>query len=633
VFRSETTPGGERRLRSRLGTRLALVVLPLAALPLLLLGGAAYLRARAILEQQAVSQLASDVSIQGLTLQDFAVERNRFLQLASTALSLRSPLTQMRAARPGSTAYTTNRDLVRSALRSLRTQESQILFSDALIVHFPDGEVLAASDNGLEGEILPAVASGEISTTAIETRRIFDDGMLAPGNLAFVTTTPLLFPVEPDVVLVAVNRGRRAAELLQALQTPWEDRSPYGLGIGEAYLAVPPETFVHVDRNSSAPLIRPAYDLVFDLAADRPTGSFRAASPEGEPQLGVYEWLPEWDLGVVLVLPQTAVFSELNSFAPFMAVLVVLSVLVSTVVVAYFGSRMLRPLGTLTEFSERISRGEWQHRVPQDREDELGALAGALNRMAEELSGLYRSLEARVEERTRQVRTAAEVARAVTSTPQLEDLLRRAVELIRERFGFYHVSIFLLDAEGQNAVLRESTGQVGAVLKARGHRLAVGSQSIIGWVTANNQARIASDVGRDPVHLSNELLPETRAEAAVPLQVAGRVLGALDVQSTESSAFTPEMLEVLQTLADQLSAAILNARLAQESAQAADRARIVSQVTSQITGVLEMEQVLQTAAEALHRTLGQPEVVIRLVPPAGIEPELPAGDDGNGREA
>jgi hypothetical protein len=90
---------------------------------------------------------------------------------------------------------------------------------------------------------------------------------------------------------------------------------------------------------------------------------------------------------------------------------------------------------------------------------------------------------------------------------------------------------------------------------------------------------------------------------------------------------------VLQTLADQLSAAILNARLAQESALAADRARVVSQVTSQITGVLEMEQVLQTAAEALHRTLGQPEVVIRIVPPTGIEPEAPPGGDGNGRES
>src|SRR4030042_2679722 len=101
--------------------------------------------------------------------------------------------------------------------------------------------------------------------------------------------------------------------------------------------------------------------------------------------------------------------------------------------------------------------------------------------MAEGLSGVYRALEQRVEERTRQIRAASEVARAAISTPDLEELLRRAVGLIRERFGYYHASIFLLDDSGENAVLRASTGDVGEALIARGHRLKVGSQSIIGW--------------------------------------------------------------------------------------------------------------------------------------------------------
>ena len=108
------------------------------------------------------------------------------------------------------------------------------------------------------------------------------------------------------------------------------------------------------------------------------------------------------------------------------------------------------------------------------------------------------------------------------------------------------------------------------------------------------------------------------------MQVAGRVLGALDVQSAEPGAFTPEMIEVLQTLADQLSAAIQNARLAQESAQAADRSRLISEVSSQFSGMMDIERVLETAAHTLHRVLGQPEVVIQLTPP-GTAP--PNGDE------
>jgi GAF domain-containing protein len=288
---------------------------------------------------------------------------------------------------------------------------------------------------------------------------------------------------------------------------------------------------------------------------------------------------------------------------------------------------MLRPLGRLTEFADRISRGELDHRVPETRNDEIGALSSSFNRMAGDLSGLYGSLEARVEERTRQVRTAAEVARAVTSTPNLDDLLRRAVDLIRDRFGYYHVTIFLLDDAGTNAVVRESTGEVGQLLKARAHSLPVGSPSVIGWVTANNQGRIATDIGLDPFHLKNELLPETRSEAAVPLQVAGRVLGALDVQSKEPNALSPEALEVLQALADQLSTAIQNARLAQDSAVAAERARLLTAVTGQFGGLMDIESVLETAAHTLHRVLGQAEIVITLAPEAGT---VTQGGDGRG---
>jgi GAF domain-containing protein len=273
----------------------------------------------------------------------------------------------------------------------------------------------------------------------------------------------------------------------------------------------------------------------------------------------------------------------------------------------------------LTDFSQRLSRGEWKHRVPEDRTDEIGVLAISFNRMADELSGMYRSLEERVEERTRQIRTASDVARVVTSTPTLDELLRKAVELIRDRFGYYHVSIFLIDEAGENAILRESTGDVGQALIAKGHSLAVGSQSIIGWVSANNNPRIASDVGQDPIHFSNELLPETRSEAAVPLQVSGQVLGVLDVQSTQPNAFKPEDIEILQTLADQLSAAILNARLAQSSSQAAERSRFISDVTRQLSGLLDVESVMQTSGNALYRSMGRPEIVIQLSNPGAIE--------------
>ena len=622
MFRAQAPPAAAPRPRTRLGTRLALVLLPLVALPLVLMGTAAYVRSRAILRDQAVSQLSSAAQDQAQALRDWALVREQFLQLGSQRAALRTNLTTLMRTPPATPAHLQASAALQKDLSELLTRESQVLFSAVVLARVPDGVIVGASDPSMEGATLSPIADGALSTTTLETRPVFDDPLLAPGNLVFLTSAPILAPESemPDAVLVGVNRDLRVAQLIEQLQVLWQDRGAYRVEVGDAFLAVAPDALVRVERYSTSPVSAHEAHLVFGLAGKSAIGSFSNVEPGGLAQLGAYEWIPDWNLGVVLELPEATVFNELNSLAPFMIGLVILAVIVSTGIVLYVTARMLRPLGTLTLFSERISQGDWSHRVPQEREDELGTLAASLNRMAEELSGLYRSLEARVEERTRQIRTAAEVARAVTSTPQLDDLLRRAVDLIRERFGFYHVSIFLLDHEGKVAALRESTGQVGAVLKARGHSLLVGSQSVIGWVTANNQPRIASDVGRDPVHLANELLPETKSEAAVPLQVAGRVLGALDVQSAEPGAFTPEMVEVLQTLADQLSAAIQNARLAQESAQAADRSRLISEVSSQFSGLMDIDRVLETAAHTLHRVLGQPEVVIQLTPPGSIPP-------------
>lgn len=291
--------------------------------------------------------------------------------------------------------------------------------------------------------------------------------------------------------------------------------------------------------------------------------------------------------------------------------------------------RLVQPIRRLVEAAQRLGAGEFDIKVPADSADELGILASTFNTMAEELAGAYRSLERRVEQRTRQVRTAAEVARAATSIPNLQELLRRAVELICERFGYYHAAIFLLDESGKIAILREATGEAGAALVARGHHLPVGSPSIIGWVTANGQPRVAYDVSHDPSHLRSELLPGTRSEAAVPLQVGGRILGALDVQSLEPNAFGPEDLYILQMLADQLSAAIQNARLAERSALAAERARLISEMTTAMAGATDIERIVRTAGHFAHRALNQPEVVVRLVT---SEDRAQAGESVTGSE-
>jgi GAF domain-containing protein len=181
--------------------------------------------------------------------------------------------------------------------------------------------------------------------------------------------------------------------------------------------------------------------------------------------------------------------------------------------------------------------------------------------MAGRLRELIESLEERVSDRTRSLQAAADVSRATTSLRDPDELLRQVVNLVQDRFDLYYVGLFLVDEVRQWAVLRAGTGDAGQTMIAQGHRLAVAGDSMIGRCVANDQARIALDVGQEPVRFENPLLPETRSEMALPLHSRGQVIGAMTVQSAVEAAFDEADIAVMQTMADQVAIAIDNARL------------------------------------------------------------------------
>jgi signal transduction histidine kinase/DNA-binding response OmpR family regulator/putative methionine-R-sulfoxide reductase with GAF domain len=209
-----------------------------------------------------------------------------------------------------------------------------------------------------------------------------------------------------------------------------------------------------------------------------------------------------------------------------------------------------------------------------------------------------------------QLETAAEIARDTTGTLSLDVLLSRSINLIRERYGYYHASIFLIDEAGRYSVVRESTGLAGEEMKRRGHRLEVGSTSVIGQVTASGNTLVINDVSRDPTHRFNPLLPETKAEMAIPLKIGSRqvgdliegqpvIIGALDVQSNSPDAFSPDDVAVLQILADQLAVAVDNARSYELAQQAVSETRQRAQ---------EMEDLYQASQSLTRTSLGLFEV-------------------------
>ena len=184
-------------------------------------------------------------------------------------------------------------------------------------------------------------------------------------------------------------------------------------------------------------------------------------------------------------------------------------------------------------------------------------------------------LEKRVEERTAglsnktdQLRAASYIARQTAAIQDLDTIFKVVANLITDQFGFYHTGIFLMNETADEVVLVAASSDGGKRMIEKGHSLVVGLEGVVGLAAGQKKPRIALDLGADAVFFNNPDLPKTRSEVALPMIVREKVLGILDIQSDQPSAFTMEEIDVLQTLVDQVAVAIENTRLLEE-AQAA----------------------------------------------------------------
>ena len=211
-----------------------------------------------------------------------------------------------------------------------------------------------------------------------------------------------------------------------------------------------------------------------------------------------------------------------------------------------------------------------------------------------------------------QFETAAEIARDISSSLDLDELLFKAVDLIRSRFDFYHAAVFLKDLPGEFVVIREATGEAGAQMKRMGHKLGIGSKSVVGFVAGKGELLVVNDTSRDATFFANPLTPKTRAEAAIPLKVGDRIVGVLDVQSNRAYAFSNDNLRIFQILADQLAIAVINTELFAETQEHLAQHRLLHHITTTAASGTTLDEALQSAVNGLQVTLGGDRVSILL---------------------
>ena len=603
---SPSNQAGNLKFRASLRRTLIQTLILLTFIPLLALGVAAYLRSSGLLRQQAITQMQTLISSQ---LKDvvllFKTKTIRLERLANRS-DLTSIVEQALHINRQSTTFNSIRGELLSNYNALVADEENPSFNQFILVD-SNGNILISTNEKWEGiSVQDTPLFAKIDLHEPVTTTIFNLQPLYPQKLSAYTIQPYFTSGGSYLgSLVGVTEPQSLALLLRPLINLSPSADAYYVTSTGAVIGTDPYTndlgllAVSPDQITS---INSAFAEMMKPGASLSPASLSFPLNDGQRVIAQAQWLPNLETGIVLQIPEAVVLGEINTLIPFTALIVLGALLAMALVIGAAINRLINPVISLTQITRRFADGDLSERAAVKSRDEVGLLSHSFNQMADELSVLYRSLEQKVEERTRQIRTAAEVAQGITASPSIDDLLRTTTRLIVERFGYYHSGIFILDHLGKTAIIRAAHGPTAGEMLQRSHRLDVGSNSIVGWVTANNKPRVASDVGEDPYHFRNTLLPNTRAEVGIPISSGEQVFGALDVQSTESNAFDAEAIIVLQTLANQIAAALQNAGVVESTQVNFQELERLYRSSRQIAQSLSVSEALSVVASALRES-------------------------------
>jgi putative methionine-R-sulfoxide reductase with GAF domain len=324
-------------------------------------------------------------------------------------------------------------------------------------------------------------------------------------------------------------------------------------------------------------------EFVKDPAAtfNRTAGIQQYVGLNGQTVVGAYIPLPSLQWAVVIELPWREAYQDVFALGiRSLALFLVIAILAG--LFGYFSARRASaPLIDLSRVATEIANGNLHAQAKETGATELAQLASSFNHMTAQLRDSIANLEQRVvdrtnalaashlesEKRAKDLLAISEVSRIINIEKNIDILLPLITRLVSEKFGFYHVGIFLLDDAKQTAILQAANSEGGQRMLLRGHALTVG-HGIVGNVALEGKSRIALDVGADASFFNNPDLPSTRSEMALPMKIREQVIGVLDVQSQNRGEFTEDDLNILGILASQVSVAIENARLFAKTEQA-----------------------------------------------------------------
>lgn len=349
----------------------------------------------------------------------------------------------------------------------------------------------------------------------------------------------------------------------------------------------------------------PSLSEALDQAEERPF--FEEEDVDDEVDAGAISRMKTKPWFVVYEQGEEFVFAAINTQIR-NSLLFTLSLTVIISIIAFIMARYLTtPINRLVDAATQIASGNFNIETQIQAQDEIGMLAQAFNQMSSQLQNTLGGLS----QRNQVIETSVEMGRRLSVILNSQQLVQEVVTQVQKTLGYYSVQIYLFDDTRQNLVLASGTGEAGRLLLAAGHKLAPG-EGPVGQVAQTNHTILIPDLSQDSSWAPHPLLPDTKAEIALPITVGLQVVGVLDVQHNLANGLQQLDADALQLVVNQLATALQNARAYEQIRRKAEQETLINAINQRIESATTIEGVLDMAARELRRTLGARHTIVEL---------------------